>query len=230
MKNYSFSPRMKMADLILANHINLLVLGRFGIHLGFADKTVEEVCLKYNVNTDLFVLICNIFYDHDFEASKQQIAACPADEMIRFLKKSHQFYRVERLPEIKSAIQDLSASCTPTHGKALERFFDEYHQEIEKHLLYEDQVVFPYIEELIAHQKKVNFTIQQFEDNHDNIEIKLDDLKNIIIKYIPENNNDELRQQLLDKLFIFEEDLNRHQLIEDKLLVPLVLLLESQTA
>jgi regulator of cell morphogenesis and NO signaling len=230
MKNYSFSPRMKMADLILANHINLLVLSRFGIHLGFADKTVEDVCLKYKVNTDLFVLICNIFYDHDFEASKPQIAACPADEMISFLKKSHQFYRIERLPEIKSAIQGLSASCSPMHGKALERFFDEYYQEIEKHLSFEDQVVFPYIEELINYQRRADFTIKQFEDNHENIEIKLDDLKNIIIKYIPENDNDELRKLLLDKLFIFEEDLNRHQLIEDKLLVPMVLLLESKTA
>lgn len=227
MKNYSFSPHMKMADLIIANHINLLVLGRFGIRLGFGDKTVEEVCQKYNVNTDLFVLICNIFYDHDFEATKQQIEACPANETVTFLKKSHQFYRTERLPEIRSDIQRLSATCTKAHGMALERFFDEYYQEIEKHLLYEDQVVFPYIEQLIEHHKNGEFAIKQFEDNHDNIEIKLDDLKNIIIKYIPESDNDELRKTLLDKLFIFEEDLNRHQLIEDKLLVPMVQLLES---
>lgn len=216
-----------MADVIHDNFINLLVMNRFGIQLGFGDKTLDEVCAKYDVNSDLFILICNIFYNHNFEPNSAQIENYPLKGVLDFLKKSHQYYRENSLPRLQKALNDLVQTCSPDHAKALETFFNEYYAEIDKHFADEDKHVFPYVEKLLNKQTDTNFTIQQFEDNHENIEEKLEDLKNIIIKYIPSNNNDSLRQTLLEKLFIFEEDLNRHALIEDKLLVPMVLKIEQ---
>lgn len=67
-----------------------------------------------------------------------------------------------------------------------------------------------------------SYSISQFEKNHSNIEEKLNDLKNIIIKYLPDTGSPELLNTLLFDLFELEDDFRKHTLIEDKILVPLV--------
>jgi regulator of cell morphogenesis and NO signaling len=223
----AFFAQMKMADLIHANSQNLEVLHRLGIPLGFGEKTVEEVCSKYSVDLELLLLICNMLLNNDLVPDKDQIERCPILQVVSFLQQSHQYYLQVALPKIHHLLDALTATCSDAHGKALNRFFDEYWHEVEKHLAHEEQIVYPYIQQLLNQPKKTKFTIQQFKDKHANIEIKLTDLKNIIIKYIPDDNSDRLREELLLQLFTFEDDLNRHTLIEEKLLVPGVLLLEK---
>ncbi|MBQ5424541.1 MAG: hemerythrin domain-containing protein, partial [Bacteroidales bacterium] len=61
-----------------------------------------------------------------------------------------------------------------------------------------------------------------FEENHSNIEEKLHDLKNIVIKYLPENASQQSRINVLNEIFKIENDLNKHSVIENKILIPLV--------
>ncbi|MTK54079.1 hemerythrin domain-containing protein [Paludibacter sp.] len=228
MKNYpAFSPQMKMADLIHVNYRNLAVLSRLGISLGFGEKTVDEVCKRHNVDVNLLLLICNVLLDTDMIPAEEQIAKCPVEQVIRYLQQSHQYYLNVALPNIQILLDRLVEACNETHGKALNRFFNEYRKEVESHLAHEDQTVFPYIMQLLNAPKKSKFSIRQYKDRHANIEVKLTDLKNIIIKYIPYDNTDNLRDELLIQLFNFEDDLNRHTLIEEKLLVPSVILIEQ---
>lgn len=223
-----FSPQMKMADLIHANYRNLSVLSRLGIPLGFGEKTVEEVCIKYSVDVTLLLLICNVLVDNDMVPAEEQIAKCPVEQVVRYLQHSHLHYLTVALPAIQESLNRVVVSCSEIHAKALQRFFNEYLREVESHLANEDQSVFPYILQLLNTSKKSKFSIRQYKDRHANIEIKLTDLKNIIIKYIPCIHPDVFRDELLNQLFDFEEDLNRHTLIEEKLLVPSVLLLEKK--
>ena len=55
-----FSENMKMADLILGNSKLLLMLPRFGMDLGFGDRSIAEVCRKSNVSPQFFLMICNV--------------------------------------------------------------------------------------------------------------------------------------------------------------------------
>ena len=52
------------------------------------------------------------------------------------------------------------------------------------------------------------------------------ELKNILIKYVPEISLGAQRDALRE-LFLFEDDLNRHSLIENHILVPIVTELEK---
>lgn len=225
-----FSPQMKMADLIHLNCSNLVVLSRLEIPLGFGEKTVEEVCEKYSVNVSLLLLICNILLDSEIELSEGQIACCPMDQVVCYLQKSHQYYLTVALPNIQQLLNQLAEICSEPHGKALIRFFYEYSKGVKRHLANEDKKVFPYIMQLVNGVTPGSFSIRQYRDHHNNIETKLADLKNIIIKYIPYNSTDSLRDKLLVQLFELEEDLNRHALIEEKLLVPSVVLMEQRIA
>ena len=50
----------RMSDLICENYPMLLVLSRFGISLGFGDKTIGEVCEDSGVDTKTFLTIVNL--------------------------------------------------------------------------------------------------------------------------------------------------------------------------
>jgi hypothetical protein len=62
---------MKMADLIEVNYHLLAVLTRFGIEGGFGEKTVRDICEKNHLDTDTFLLICNVYTHKDHETSEE---------------------------------------------------------------------------------------------------------------------------------------------------------------
>ena len=120
----------------------------------------------------------------------------------------------------------------------LKKFFNDYKQELLNHTHREEEVVFPYtitIENAYISNntdKSVlelmeTYSIDVFQNEHDNIEEKLFDLKNIIIKYLPQPKDSKLCNKLLNELFNLEQDLNDHSRIEEKVLVPKVRQMEK---
>jgi regulator of cell morphogenesis and NO signaling len=65
-------------------------------------------------------------------------------------------------------------------------------------------------------------SINHYAAEHDNVEDKLFDLKNLIIKYLPPAEDYTLSNTILYELFRLERDLNDHARIEEKVLVPKV--------
>ena len=88
--------------------------------------------------------------------------------------------------------------------------------------------VFTYVENLVAGNRESSFRISQFARRHDQIDAKLTELKNIIIKYYPAGGNDYLLNAALFDIFSCEQDLASHCRVEDYLFVPAVLRLEKE--
>ena len=90
-------------------------------------------------------------------------------------------------------------------------------------------VVFPYV--LNLHERIKNgehknqlkeYSVIEYRDHHNDIEEKLEDLKKLLIKYLPEKSDRIIRRKLLFSLFELEYDLNVHSQIEEHILIPLV--------
>lgn len=58
-KLQKYKPTDKMIDLIGDNYSLLQVMSRFGLSLGFGDKTVKEVCEMNNVDCQTFLVVVN---------------------------------------------------------------------------------------------------------------------------------------------------------------------------
>jgi len=71
-----------------------------------------------------------------------------------------------------------------------------------------------------------NYSVSDYQEHHDNIEDKLEDLKNLLLKHLPLDNDQQIRRKLLFSLFELEYDLTIHTRIEDEILIPLVEKLE----
>ena len=91
-----------------------------------------------------------------------------------------------------------------------------------RHFAYEEGQVFPYVEAVLNKQSGARFTIGEYEENHSNVEEKLEDLKNLVMKYIPAQCNQQEAYKVLFYIYSLERDLNKHTFIEDDILVPMV--------
>ena len=58
-KIQKYKPADKMSDLICDNYSLLQVMSRFGLSLGFGDKTVKEVCQMNGVDYRTFLTVVN---------------------------------------------------------------------------------------------------------------------------------------------------------------------------
>ena len=45
---------MKLADVIHHDHNMVPVINRFDTHLGFGEKTIDELCIEKTINTEFF--------------------------------------------------------------------------------------------------------------------------------------------------------------------------------
>lgn len=213
----------KMRDLVKDNSALILVMGRFGISLGFGDKSVREVCRMHHVNENTFLEVVNFVSSKDYNYESVSLPS-----LIGYLKQAHEYYLDFNLPNIRRKLIDaIDCSGTDELAMLILKFYDEYVTEVRKHMEYENDVVFSYVEQLSQGFLNRNFTISNFAGKHTPIGYKLKELKDIIIRYYPEKNNYQLNQVLLE-IILSEQDLTSHCMIEDKLFVPAVKLIEQQ--
>lgn len=228
MKPTFFTANMKLADIIHADYRLLVLLPRFGLNLGFGDKTVKECCEKNQIPASFFVMICNIYAFERYLPDSREIETIDIEQLISYLLKSHDYYLHNRIQGIYELLQAIAENCEQQHRKILNRFFEEYQKEVVNHFNYEEKTVFPYIQNVIRGEQYTGYDIGIFGQNHSNIDDKLNDLKNIVIKYLPGDAMLQEKITMLSNIFSLEEDLNRHVLIEDKILIPLVRKLEDR--
>lgn len=229
MKNQDaavYSGRMKLADVISSDPTLLSILERLDIKLGFGDATVNEICASYGLSLELFLMICNINSFDNYLPVADSLKRDDASRIISYLRTSHKYYTQRYFPHLHSNIHKMMEACSPVENQVLNKFYDEYDAEVDKHFSYEETVVFPYIEALMQ-GKKSDYSIEKFQESHSDLDEKLCDFKNIIIKYLPEADSSHIRFIVLQDIFMIEKDLHKHTLIENKLLIPLVAKMEK---
>ena len=148
--------------------------------------------------------------------------------MMQYLHNSHDYFLDFKLPAIRRRLLDAIDCGQKDVSFAILCFFDEYAAEVQKHMLYEEQVVYPYVTTLLKKDTlPKGYSIEVFSKQHDQVEAKLGELKNILIKYYPAESSNELNSVLFD-IFTCEEDLASHNYIEDALFIPAIKKLEQE--
>jgi regulator of cell morphogenesis and NO signaling len=214
-----------MSFLTTSHYKMLLVMARFGISLGFGDKTIDEVCIENGVDTNTFLAVVDLILDKDEknDFSNRQISV---NELVCYLQNSHSFFLGFRFKTIRTELEKIMNNGDNELSKAVIYYFDEYVLEVKKHMEYEEKVFFPYIRRLLDNKPNGNYNVNIFAKQHNQVEKRLNEFKSLIIKYYPIKSSNELNSVLFD-IFACEEDLASHNAIEDRLLVPLVRKLEA---
>lgn len=208
-----------MCELVCDRYPVLQVMSRFGIALGFGDKTIAEVCTENRVDTATFLAVVNLLlYPHNAAGCSDEVSVRALTD---YLQNSHRYFLDFRLPAIRRKLIEAVDCSLSDVSMAIMRYFDEYVAEVHKHMAYEEKTVFPYVEALLTGEKRSDYSIDVFRRHHDQIEARLRELKNIIIKYYPAGGTNELNGVLYD-IFTCEQELASHNAVEDDIFVPSV--------
>jgi len=216
----------KMINLIADNYNLLESLGRFGINLGFGDKTVKEVCEDQGVDTYTFLAVVNYSINGFKQMDDSNRMSVPT--LLHYLKASHEYYLDFQLPNIRKELLE-ALDENDNLARLIMKMYDSYAHEIRVHMKYEEQNVFPYVDKLLNGEQTGDDDIDTFSKHHNQITQRLRELKNIIIKYLPSDTqrNNKLTAVLYD-LYKNEVWLGQHSEVEDYIFVPAIRNLERQ--
>lgn len=215
-----YEPKDMMIDLIRDNYNVLQALSSFGINLGFGDKTVEEVCKDNGVDCRTFLIVVNFLVNGYFR--DEELEYVNVGTLLHYLQANHKYYLDFQLPFMR---KELSDSLDPDGrvDKLIMDFYDAYAAEVRKHMKYEEDRLFPYINSLLEGVREEAYNIDAYAKHHGMADVKLKELKNIIIKYLP---GDSLRNNMLTAtlydLYNNEEWLQLHAKVENEILVPVI--------
>ena len=217
----------KLISLIKDNYNVLQSLGSFGINLGFGDNTVREVCEAQHVDTYTFLAIVNLAING--YKSFDDFSRISIPTLMHYLHASHEYYLGFQLPFIRKELVD-ALDENDNLARLILKLYDEYADEINKHMKYEEKFLFPYVESLQKGDPIKDYDIETFSKHHGQTDQKLRDLKNIIIKYLPSDglHNNQLSATLCD-IYNNEEWLAKHSEVEEKIMVPAIRELERKS-
>jgi regulator of cell morphogenesis and NO signaling len=217
----------KMITLIKDNCSVLQALGSFGIKLGFGDKTVDETCQLNGVDTYTFLAVVNYTINGYGEFGDDEHISVPT--LLHYLRASHTYYLDFLLPFIRRELEE-SISEDDALGRLIMKLYEEYAQEIRRHMKYEEKTLFPYVESLIEGRPTNNYNVETFSKHHEQTDKKLRELKLMIIKYLPADahHNNQLTATLYD-IYNNEEWLRQHAEVEDHIFTPAIKRLEQLT-
>lgn len=216
----------KMIDLIGDNYSMLQGLSAFGIRLGFGDKTVEEVCTEQHVDCYTFLTVVNFLINgYTPKESDEKISA---GTLLAYLRASHHYFLDFQLPSIRRKLES-ALSQNDSLAKLILSLYDEYAHDIQRHMKYEEKTLFPYVEALIRGEQPTTYNADTFAKHHSDTTGKFNELKNIIIKYLPHDNlsNNQLTDTLYD-IYNNEEWLANHSQVEETLFVPAIRRMERK--
>jgi len=196
-----FSKRMKMAELVERDFHLLTLCARLGLDRSFGEQTVEALCRSCEVDADTFLLLCEVYSDPLFRPTTAQLRPCCVEDVLEYLHRSHDYYLDEALPRLSEGIEALTQPCTEAQKQVIRRFLADFRRELEHHFASEEQSVFP---------------------NHTQIHETLSDVKNLILKSLPDVCDARMRREILLAIYTLQHDIDRHTCIEDEVLSPLV--------
>ncbi len=229
MKNF-YTENTKMSEVISDEPSLLQMMSRFGIPLGVGEQSVKAVCEANGVDATTFLAVAN-FMKHGHGVAEQYLDRVSVAALINYLGRAHSYFLDFQLPDIRRKLLE-AIDCSQQNEVAflILKFFDGYMAEVRRHMLHENSKIFTYVNRLLEGKRAADFEIAQFARSHVGIDKKLQELKNIIIKYYTPTEKADLLNKVLFDIFNCEADLRLHCEVEDELFVPAVQILEEKVA
>ena len=220
-----YKKQMKMSDLIDADYNLLALVEHQNIPLAFGEKTIETVCRENNLDVDCFIFLANLHSNRDI-LNKSQFEKLSIEPFLEYLKSSHSIFLEYKLVNIRRKLSNVFEDKNNKVQILMLDFFDKYYNEVSEHMIYENEVVFPYIRSLLNKDSENNYSIDEFEERHNDIEGKVVDLKHLLMKYV-DSPNQHLLHNILTDLYQAQDELAFHTMVEDRLVIPRVRQIEK---
>lgn len=235
-------PQSKMSDVILGNLSLLPVINRFGIRLGAAEKSIQQLCSEQQLEVEFVLAILNTHMYEDYFPEKK-ILSFRLPDMLDYLTKTNNYYIKYLIPNIEHHLIPLLHSCGPetkTPG-AVHALFARVKKHLTERVETENSVLFPALlkrslrlassgasetDSPNCNEDEPAILAKTFcpnpKSDAEAPEETLFDLKNILIRHISGTFNDNLAHATVFSLDSLEEDLRQQNRIRSRIFCPMV--------
>lgn len=220
----------KTAQLFESNNIDFCCGGNI---------TIEEASRRSGTNvSDLLTGINSLMGQEDKDS--KFIENLPLDQLCNYIVERHHSYVNEKTPFIQQKLEKLCSVHGANHPELFEvkSLFDSAAMNLSSHMKKEEEILFPYIKEIvraergkIADIKNMGNTLDTINDMREEHQIEGDRFRKIMEitdRYTtPADgcNTYEITYRMLEE---FENDLHRHIHLENNILFPKAIELEKQ--
>ncbi len=199
-----------IADVLNEHNELIPVLNRFGIRLGVGDKTVEELCIENSLDSGLIITVLNVFLNESYVPD--MLEYFETELIVDYFQHTVENYIHELMPNIEKHLNAFIALSSSTNDSDFHPVYNNNSDNKELGML--RQLFIKFKERMINHLKGV---VNYDEDFPDEL---LCDLKNILIKHLSTDYNQNLCYAVIFSVHSFEKDLEAHNRLREKVLIP----------
>ncbi len=231
----------KISELVEQDFLHAHVLYYFGIpfyeHSSF---TLAEVCRLKGIELEMVVRNLK-FPDKNFQEIDLPLYSFPLDLILEYLRHSHHLFLKHKLPYIHKLVQHFKADHADYFQveKDLKVLFPLFMEDFIHHIYQEEDSLFKYISSLERASKGVfnpsllyysfeKISLQRFALEHESHDDEMEGIRKIAKNYFLAANAPLHIKVIFEELKRFEKDLQTHARIENEILFPKALLLESK--
>ena len=216
---------------VVEEHPSLIpVINRFGIRLGLGDKTLEEICADYGLDTDFLLAVVNTFLNEEFFPEKN-LQTFHTSQIVEYLIKTNQDYFRYQLPNIERHLTSFIHRSTPGNQTLalIGKFFSTFKDELVARMENDDKEWFPYCLALSEKLKdrKIGINTHPRKTAEDALEELLADLKRIMVKHLSGEYDVNLCYAVIFSINSLERDIKQHNRIRYRILAPMVEAMEK---
>ena len=229
--------KQTLTDLVNENYSYAYVLDMFGIpfyeHL---DNTLMQVCRKKGLKI-IPILRSLESVDKMYIQSENNLKDWPVDMIIEYLKHSHANFIKNKLPYYNRLVKHLDV-VNFSLAKDLQILVPLFAEDFILHIHLEEDSLFIYLLQLIKaddgklslnkiYHEMEKFSVEKFSSAHETHDDEMQGIRELTQHYTLPPNADIVCKVVYAELESFEKDLQKHAFIENEILFPKAISLES---
>ncbi len=213
------------------------VFQRFGIDFCCGGKRSVSVACR-TAGVDMGLVLASLSELRPDEDSPDDAAHWSLDRLVSHIVDTHHVYIRSAGPTISAYLTKLVAVHGERHPELarIENAFGQMNRELLPHMVKEEQVLFPYIRQLIKVASGTKFSspfgsvlhpIHAMEQEHEEVGNEMRIIRDLTSDFTPPSDGCTTYQVCFSELRHFEEDLHRHVHLENNVLFPRTVALEE---
>src|SRR5262245_14094181 len=227
-----------VGDIVATDFRTAGVFERFGIDFCCGGRrSLAEACRTASADPDTVIRALRAL---STERNDDDVSEWSLDRLIDHIESVHHAYVRAALPRIAGILNKLVEVHDARHPelRLIASSFRRLGGELEQHMLKEEQILFPYVRDLVEHEGQlcmfrspfatVQNPIRMMEREHREAGDEMHIIRSLTGNYVAPKDACTTYRVCLKELQEFEQDLHRHIHLENNVLFPRAVQLEAQ--
>jgi regulator of cell morphogenesis and NO signaling len=230
----------RIAQLVEENYVHAYTLYYFGIQFNeYSEHTLEQACLEKGLNVEQ--VIRELESPTHLKETDLPLVSYPIDLIIEYLKHSHFLFIKHKLPYISRLVETFKAGSADFQHieRDLKIVLPLFVEDFIHHIYQEEDTLFSYIKALERaskgqyiptklYQLMEQFSIQKFAVEHEAHDDEMTGIRRITNDYKILPGTPLSVKIIYNELREFEKNLITHARIENEILFPKAMILETK--